>query len=62
MLLLLCVYLERYISCYIEAIAIVEMSGSNLTQNLMFMCIDVIVQSATGSVSCILSFPGVLLT
>ena len=62
MLLLLSVYLERTISCYIEAIAIVEMSGSNLTQNLMFMCIDVIVQSAIGSVTCILSFLGVLLT
>ena len=56
------VYLERYISCYIEAIVIVEMFGSSLTRNRMFMCIDVIVQSAIGSVSCILSFPGALLT
>ena len=34
------------ISCHTEAVAIVEMSGLNLTQNLMFTCTDVIVPSA----------------
>ena len=48
------------VSCHTEAVAIVEMSGLNLTQNLMFTCTDVIVPSAIEWVICILSLPGVL--